>query len=83
MEIKIKIKPVYVPTHVTLEIPSYLENGLSSRRHSTEIKLSDLDVETLSELCDQFRKDAFKEACKVDPNPPTVYNPIAYRGITV
>ena len=66
----IEIIPFDVPERVDLEIP-----GNPGPRPSVAVR--DLDVTTVSEMCDQFRKDAFTRNGKPDPretpgppNPP-------------
>ena len=66
----IEIIPFDVPERVNLDIP-----GNPGPLPSVAVR--DLDVTTVSEMCDQFRKDAFVRNGKPDPretpgppNPP-------------
>jgi len=68
MEIKIKLQKFSVPDFV-------LQEGRIGKRQEgfnepPSYALSDLDVATLSELCEQFRKDIFEKANKIDPHAP-------------
>ena len=65
MEIKLKLQPFQVPNYVITESnPRLKQDGFVE---SPSFHLSQLDEEILSELCDQFRKDVFANAEKVDP----------------
>ena len=68
MDIKVKINNFDVPTEVYQQGQVGLrQNGFVT---SPSWKLSELDEDTLSDLCDQFRKDVFKRANKKDPTEP-------------
>lgn len=65
MDVKVKINNFEVPTHVRQESKVGLkQNGLVM---SPSWELCELDLDTLSDLCDQFRKDVFAKANKIDP----------------
>jgi hypothetical protein len=66
MEIKIKLAPFEVPQFVNelLTRPVQRQDGISLK---SRYLLADIEAETLSELCDQFRHDVFMKAGKVDP----------------
>ena len=68
MHIKLKINNFEVPTHVYQESKAGLrQTGLCT---SPSWELCELELDTLSELCDQFRKDVFAKANKIDPRKP-------------
>lgn len=56
--IKRELKPFMAPNHVVES--RTLGNGPS-------YPIADVDEQTLSDLCDQFRRDVFKKAGKTDP----------------
>lgn len=65
MEMKVNLKPFSTPNFVIAEQRLGLkQDGIVEppKWHITEV-----DVSTLSELCDQFRKDIFEKAGKFDP----------------
>ena len=63
--IKKELKPFQTPNYVfEKELPRPREEGF---QQSSSYKISELDPEVLSKLCDQFRKDIFKKAGKADP----------------
>jgi hypothetical protein len=65
--VSIELKPFPVPETVFAEKPS------EERRSNTiSYKLSELDEQTLSELCDSFRRQVFENAGKVDPRHPPI-----------
>jgi hypothetical protein len=56
----LELVPFTVPTYVTVKRePGRREDGF---RPPIELKLSELDAETLDELCTEFRKSVFKAA---------------------
>jgi hypothetical protein len=50
--------------------PNYATEKTGLGISGPSIPLDALDVDELTYLCDQFRRDTFKKAGKVDPNPP-------------
>ena len=53
---------------VNFEVPSFVKTENSDAKEGyTAFHLRDLRVETLNELCDQFRRDVFKKAKKELP----------------
>lgn len=58
---KIQFRPWIIPNHAIQEIPGQTVAPPCWR-------LENLDEETLSELCDNFRRGVFKKAGKKDPN---------------
>ncbi len=63
---QIKLRGFTVPNFVVPEVPPLSrEEGFHP---SGSIPLGDLDPDTLSDLCDQFRFDVFKRAGKADPS---------------
>jgi hypothetical protein len=67
---KIALVPFTVPNYVRIQRPpghvTTREDGFPVGNEGTFI-LAELDEHTLSELCDQFRKDCFKKAGKTEP----------------
>ena len=60
MEIKLKLKPLSVPNFVIAESrPSTRQEGW---KESSSFPLSDLDAETLNEMCNEFRRNVFAKA---------------------
>jgi hypothetical protein len=65
MEMKIKLQAFQVPNYVIAEPRVGLkQDGLIE---APKWHLKEVDEETLSKLCDQFRHDVFTKAEKVDP----------------
>ena len=63
--VKIKIKPFTVPRTVYMDLPPRpKQEGMTVPQHYF---VKDLDAETLSQLCDEFRKSIFELAEKTDP----------------
>ena len=62
---EVTLEPFMVPNFVRQEVlPRKRQDGLIE---APIYHLSDLDVETLSELCDDFRRKIFEKAGKGDP----------------
>lgn len=55
----IKFKPIGTPNYILLQ--KEMDSGLCS------VILADIDAESLSKLCDAWRKEVFKKAKQVDP----------------
>jgi hypothetical protein len=68
MDLKLKIHAFTVPNSVTLEMPTGLRQDGMQRL--PRVYLKELNENLLSDLCDEFRLNVFKEAGKADPNPP-------------
>lgn len=63
---KINLKPFRTPNHVLIERPPRpRQEGINF--DSGSIPLSELDVDTLDELCREFRENIFQKAGKEDP----------------
>jgi hypothetical protein len=66
-EAKLKLRPFSVPNYV-------LADGAAVKREDgwrepPKFALDELDAETLSELCREFRAAVFKKSGKADPEP--------------
>lgn len=58
-------KPFNVPNFVTLDGPIRpRKNGFTLL---PTMPLSEVPVEELGQMCDDFRKEIFRKACKADP----------------
>jgi hypothetical protein len=65
MEMKIKLQPFQTPNYVMAEPkPGLRQDGMVE---CPKWHIRDVDEQTLSELCEQFRRDVFAKAEKVDP----------------
>lgn len=65
MHISVPLRPFSIPSFViAVAQPRPRQEGPTL---SPSWPLSDLDVTTLSDMCDQFRADIFKKAGKTDP----------------
>lgn len=60
MKVEIKLQPFLVPNNAIEDIG---ELKFQTRTYSLDL----LDPHSLSDLCDQFRKDVFRKAGKSDP----------------
>ena len=66
MEMKIELIPMWVPNFVLQKMPPRpRQDGFAE---GPKFALAELDAATLAGLCDQFRKDVFAKAGKVDPS---------------
>lgn len=65
MLVEIKLLPFTVPNCVISDKKIDPNNSSS---FSVYFKLEELTEKTLSDLCNEFRRDVFKRAGKVDPN---------------
>lgn len=62
---KIKLRPFSIPNFVIQEMPPRTkQEGFSN---APSYYLSEVDAETLSDMCDKFREEIFKKAQKEDP----------------
>lgn len=60
IEVKVKLQPFRVPNYVICEVPaSRRQDGM---QEAPKYKLSELDDETLDNLCRQFKDDVFAKA---------------------
>ena len=65
MHIKKELKPWLTPNFVSEKEPvGKREDGVT---WAAKYSIQDVPAETLSELCDQFRKEVFEKAGKRDP----------------
>lgn len=63
--IQTKLKPFSTPNFVSIELPPRpRECGMIEL---PSIALKDLDEDTLSQLCEEFRQNVFRKAGKKDP----------------
>ena len=61
----IKLRNFTTPSFVTMEtLPTLRQDGY---REAPSFSISDVDADTLSELCATFRTEVFKKAGKRDP----------------
>ena len=67
MEHKVKLAPIKVPNFVLVEESSSRNPKHCNSTMYTSISITELSEETLSGLCDEFRKNVFKKAGKKDP----------------
>ena len=66
MEMKVRLQPFQTPNYVISESKQGLrQDGIVE---SPKWHIKEVDEKTLSEMCDQFRKDIFEKAGKRDPN---------------
>ncbi len=64
--IQIKLVPFTTPNFVLVQMPPRpREHGITE---APKFALAELDHDTLSKLCDEFRADVFQKAGKTDPN---------------
>lgn len=63
--IKVELRPFSVPNFVIqVMAPGKRQDGF---KEAPSYALSELDADTLSEMCDEFRAEIFKKAGKEDP----------------
>lgn len=65
MEMKVKLQPFQTPNYVIAESKPGLKQDGMVERPMWHVK--EVDENTLSEMCDQFRRDVFEKAGKRDP----------------
>jgi hypothetical protein len=64
---KINLVPFATPNFVSVQMPPRpKQDGFIA---SPTFALAELDHETLSTLCDEFRAEVFRKAGKTDPKP--------------
>lgn len=62
---KIELVPWQTPNFVTMKVPPRpREEGF---QQAPTFPLSEVDAETLAQMCDDFRASVFEKAGKVDP----------------
>lgn len=65
MKIEIELQPVRTPNFILQKVePQSRQDGF---QEPPAYAVKDLEAQTISELCDQFRKDMFAKAGKTDP----------------
>ena len=65
VNIEVKLKPFNTPNYVIVDEPAKLrEEGFTEGR---KFSLSELDADTLSRMCYDFRIEIFKKAGKREP----------------
>jgi hypothetical protein len=65
VNIEIRLKPFNIPHFVVVDGPTNpREKGLGEGR---KLSLRELDTDTLSRMCNDFRKGVFKRAGKQEP----------------
>ena len=63
-----KLKPWIVPNFVNQEVPpGKRQDGIHAL---PAIPLSEVDAQTLADMCDAFRAEVFRKAGKADPVAP-------------
>lgn len=67
-EMKLKLQPFVTPNYVLAEMPTGLKQD--GMKETPKWALRDLSADTVSELCDEFRREVFKKAERPDPRPP-------------
>lgn len=67
-KMEIELQHWIVPNFVTEKRTPNFKDREEWRGDSPTYAISELTVETLSELCDEFRAGVFQKAGKVDPN---------------
>jgi hypothetical protein len=67
MNIKVKTIPWITPNFVRIIRPPRSRHEGPNFNDNEGFSLDEVDVETLSEMCDEFRKEIFKKAKKEDP----------------
>lgn len=69
MKIEIKLQPFTTPNFVIAQVPPQpREHGFAQ---APSFPLSEVDADSLSVMCDEFRAEVFKKAGKRDPRAPT------------
>lgn len=66
-KIVLRVRPFSLPNFVTIEVPSSEPTSRSDPPPAATMAIPDLDAETLSILCDEFRAAIFAKAKKQDP----------------
>lgn len=66
-EMKLKLQPFVTPNYVLAEMPPGLKQD--GMKEVPKWPLTDLTAETVSDLCDEFRREVFKKAERPDPRP--------------
>ena len=67
MKLNVELNNWIVPNYVSQKMTVGLrQDGI---KEPLKFSLSELDSETLSGLCDEFRREIFRKAGKTDPKP--------------
>lgn len=68
----VRLKPFTVPNYVSAssERESSPADRVMGHSDAPKFHLCDLDAQTLSDLCDEFRASVFAKAAKADPHKP-------------
>lgn len=69
-QMKLDIQPWQTPNYVIVKMPPRARQDGMIEAPKWELK--DVDSETLSKLCDDFRRDVFLKAERVDPKAPGI-----------
>lgn len=64
--ISLKIRPLTVPNFVVIDVPPGRVPKYETPSSTLSVQISELDEETLAQLCDDFKKSLFEKAGKVD-----------------
>lgn len=64
---KVETVPWITPNFVRIQMPARPRQEGVNFKDSEGFRLEDVDVDTLSEMCDQFRADIFRKSGKKDP----------------
>jgi hypothetical protein len=67
VKIDLELQPFNTPNFVIVKMPARPRHD--GWQESPKYSLAELDAQTLSALCDQFRAEIFKKAGKDDPRP--------------
>lgn len=67
MNMPMQLRPFTVPNFVIVELP---QPPKESAQSCPSLSIEDLDEQTLSGLCDEFRANVFARAGKQDPKLP-------------
>lgn len=49
------------------QVPGFVQTQLPGKGETSSVKIEDVEADSLSELCDNFRRSIFKRAGKQDP----------------
>lgn len=69
MKLQVELQPFIIPSYVLEKTrPGKRQDGI---QHARSHDIEELDVETLGQLCDEFRAGVFAKAGKADPGKAT------------
>ena len=63
---QIELRPIQTPNFIIQKVAE--QPRQAGFQEAPKYAIKDVDAETLSDLCDQFRKDMFAKAGKPDPS---------------